>query len=158
MPVTPEMIREVFTKFGRIVDMRAGMYAAAIHPTYRFFLGPPGVVILDEPNCGTGVSLLYGFGLSPVRRCTGAKDFVFIDYDDIESCFKAVDAMNGKTFDEHSRGVMKVSARWGGCDSWATLMFSLAGICCSTVRTASTGPWAPWWSFSVARSWNASAS
>jgi hypothetical protein len=31
--VTPEMIREVFTRFGRIVDMRAGVYAAAIHPT-----------------------------------------------------------------------------------------------------------------------------
>ena len=39
----------------------------------------------------------------------GAKDFVFIDYADIESCYKAVDVMNGKTFDEHSRGVMKVS-------------------------------------------------
>ena len=26
MPVTPEMIREVFSRFGRIVDMRAGAY------------------------------------------------------------------------------------------------------------------------------------
>jgi hypothetical protein len=38
MPVTPEMIREVFSRFGRIVDMRAGVYAAAAHPTHYQFI------------------------------------------------------------------------------------------------------------------------
>ncbi len=29
MPITPEMIREVFSRFGRIVDMRAGLYSVS---------------------------------------------------------------------------------------------------------------------------------
>ena len=39
---------------------------------------------------------------------TGSKDFVFIDYKDIESCRRAIDAMHGTPFDEHSTYGMKV--------------------------------------------------
>jgi hypothetical protein len=39
MPVTPEMIRETFARFGRIVDMRAGVYAVAalLTPRNQYF-------------------------------------------------------------------------------------------------------------------------
>ncbi len=39
---------------------------------------------------------------------TGHKDFVFIDFTDMEACDRAMKAMNGIPFDEHSTGGMKV--------------------------------------------------
>ena len=39
---------------------------------------------------------------------TGLKDFVFIDFTDMEACDRAMKAMNGIPFDEHSTGGMKV--------------------------------------------------
>ena len=39
---------------------------------------------------------------------TGNKDFIFIDYRDIESCERAIKAMNNQPFDEHSTGSIQV--------------------------------------------------
>eukprot|EP00291_Cryptomonas_curvata_P015131 CAMPEP_0172152232 /NCGR_PEP_ID=MMETSP1050-20130122/718_1 /TAXON_ID=233186 /ORGANISM="Cryptomonas curvata, Strain CCAP979/52" /LENGTH=135 /DNA_ID=CAMNT_0012820521 /DNA_START=292 /DNA_END=695 /DNA_ORIENTATION=+ len=39
---------------------------------------------------------------------SGLKDFVFIDYEDIQSCQRAIDAMNNNPFDSFSSGPMKV--------------------------------------------------
>jgi hypothetical protein len=38
----------------------------------------------------------------------GLKDFVFIDYEDIQSCQRAIEAMNNNPFDSFSSGPMKV--------------------------------------------------
>jgi hypothetical protein len=50
-------------------------------------------------QCRTNLSVLKSAGL---------KDFVFIDYEDIQSCQRAIDAMNNNPFDSFSSGPMKV--------------------------------------------------
>ena len=94
--------------------------------------------------------------------CAGAKDFVFIDYEELESCYKAVDSMNGKTFDEHSRGVMKVfsaipidilfTCQNRSCLELIAPVKLGTGVGCEAICTAATR--ASWWqvSFSGARS------
>ena len=39
----------------------------------------------------------------------GNKDFVFIDYSELEACHRAIEGMHDKPFDEHSQGRMKVA-------------------------------------------------
>jgi hypothetical protein len=42
------------------------------------------------------------------KMFAGQKDFVFIDYEDMQSCQRAVEAMHNKPFDTFSTGPMKV--------------------------------------------------
>jgi hypothetical protein len=43
-----------------------------------------------------------------MRIVVGLKDFLFIDYEDIRSCWRAIEAMNRHPFDSFSSGTMKV--------------------------------------------------
>ena len=45
---------------------------------------------------------------------TGQRDFIFIDYRDMESCKRAIEAMNNQPFDEHSKG--NITVKWADED------------------------------------------
>ncbi len=117
-PITEELIRRVFGRFGDIIKIKTGaqMHARVVC-VQNVTTSSARLPQLSPVTVGSMLRNRFGSTIRCTARVesnlcvfpfTGAKDFVFIDYASMESCHRAIDAMHCHPFDEFSNGPMKV--------------------------------------------------
>ena len=110
-PIRESDLREVFGKFGTITGVKTGECTLTIcgHSSRLPFSGVSFLqrYSLRAHHSARKVSCYNGTYTKHVVPA-GAKDFVFIDFEDVESCERAIEEMNNRPFDSYSSGPMKV--------------------------------------------------